>query len=278
VKRLHLLNTSVLGIAHLLAIVAIVHIVTDFSWLTLGLAFLWLWLSGMAITAGYHRLYAHRSYRSAAPVRAFFLIFGAVAVQNSALRWAADHRVHHANTDTERDPYSIKRGFWWAHVGWVLTKRKEVSGAPADLLKDPLIRWQHKYYVPIAGVFGALLPAAIGSLWGDAWGCFLVVGFLRLVIQWHCTFSINSLAHFIGSRPYNATITARDSFITALVSFGEGYHNFHHAFQADYRNGVRWFDFDPAKWLIFGLSRVRLAWDLRRTPGAAIARAREANA
>jgi stearoyl-CoA desaturase (delta-9 desaturase) len=135
------------------------------------------------------------------------------------------------------------------------------------------VRFQDRYYIPLAILMAAIVPAAIGTAWGDPIGALLVVGFLRLVVQWHATFSINSLAHYIGARPYDPNSTARDSWITALVSFGEGYHNFHHRFQADYRNGIRWYHFDPTKWTIRAMSWVGLTKDLRRTPKDAIERA-----
>jgi stearoyl-CoA desaturase (delta-9 desaturase) len=142
------------------------------------------------------------------------------------------------------------------------------------LERDPLIRLQHVWYVPLAIFVGALLPAAIGSLWGDALGALLVAGWLRLVLQWHATFSVNSLAHSIGRRPYSLLTSARDSVWVAFVTLGEGYHNFHHRFQTDYRNGIRWYHFDPTKWWIWVMAKVGLARDLRRIPRARIAAVR----
>jgi stearoyl-CoA desaturase (delta-9 desaturase) len=270
-------NISFMVTAHAVAALAVIYLVTvRCSPWTVGLGIVWFLLSGLSISGGYHRLFAHRSYHAAAPVRFGYLLFAAAAVQNSALRWAADHRVHHAHTDSESDPYSIRRGFWWAHLGWVLFRNPDRAGkgSAPDLEADALIAFQHRYYLPIAIVFGALLPGALGFLWGDPIGALLVVGFLRLVVQWHVTFSINSFAHWIGRQPYCTDSTARDSGLTALISFGEGYHNFHHRFQADYRNGVRWWHFDPTKWLVWSLSWTGLTRDLTRTPAAAIAKAR----
>ncbi|MHC4846210.1 MAG: acyl-CoA desaturase, partial [Planctomycetota bacterium] len=243
---------------------------------TVGFGFLWLHLGILAIGAGYHRRFAHGAYRARAPLRFLYLVFGAAAVQNSALKWSSDHRLHHSATDGDRDPYNIQKGFWWAHVGWVL--HQDVEGTDSDRVKDiasdPLVRWQERHYVKIALVMALLVPAAIGSLWGDALGAVLVAGFLRLVVQWHCTFSINSIAHLIGKQPYCTKTSARDSIWTALVSLGEGYHNFHHRFQTDYRNGVRWFHFDPTKWFVWTMSKLKLASDLRRVPRQVIEQAR----
>lgn len=243
---------------------------------TLLVGALWFVLSGLSITGGYHRLFAHRSYAAAGPLRLLYLLFGAAAVQNSALAWAADHRAHHSDTDGEGDPYNIKRGFWWAHLGWVFFQSpgRDDSQATRDLVGDRLVRFQDRHYIVLALTFGAVLPAALGLAWGDPLGCLLVAGFLRLVIQWHLTFSINSVAHWIGRQPYSKGTSARDSFVTALLSLGEGYHNFHHRFQADYRNGVRWYHFDPTKWFVWTLARIGVTRDLTRTPRAAIERAR----
>jgi stearoyl-CoA desaturase (delta-9 desaturase) len=269
-------NTLFIGSAHLAAVYAVVHMaVFDFSWWTIGLGLVWYAFCGFSITGGYHRLFSHKSHTAHWSVRLFHLLFGAASVQNSALKWSTDHRRHHAETDTEDDPYSVKRGFWWAHMGWVLHRDpQEHTVNVKDLERDPLVRFQDRFYVPLAILMAAVVPAAIGTAWGDPLGALLVVGFLRLVVQWHATFSINSLAHMIGARPYDPNSTARDSWVTALVSFGEGYHNFHHRFQADYRNGIRWYHFDPTKWAIRSMSWVGLTKDLRRTPVEAIERAR----
>jgi stearoyl-CoA desaturase (Delta-9 desaturase) len=271
------LNISFLLGAHLLAVFAIVYLsAIHFSWWSIGLGLLWLVLCGFSITGGYHRLFAHPTYKAIAPLRLFYLLFGAASVQNSALKWSADHRDHHAETDQEDDPYNAKRGFWWSHIGWVFYKKpksKEVNRVD-DLRRDPLIRFQHRYYILIAITFGVLAPFALGFAWGDPIGALLCAGVLRLVVQWHVTFSINSFAHYIGTQPYSRATTARDSWLTALLTLGEGYHNFHHRFQNDYRNGVRWYHFDPTKWFVWALSKVGPTKDLRRMSKVAIERAR----
>lgn len=270
-------NTLFVGGAHLVGIFAIVYLAAiHFNWWSVGIGLLWLAFCGMSITGGYHRLFSHQTYRAAAPVRLFYLLFGAASAQQSALKWCADHREHHALTDHEEDPYNAKRGFWWSHIGWVLFHRpgEESTDRVQDLNSDPLVRFQHRYYVFIAVFIGVVVPGAIGFAWGDPIGALLCAGFLRLVIQWHATFSVNSFAHILGSQPYSTATTARDSWITALLTFGEGYHNYHHRFQADYRNGVRWWQFDPTKWFVWGLSKVGLAKNLRRMDRKAIERAK----
>jgi stearoyl-CoA desaturase (delta-9 desaturase) len=269
-------NILFLAFGHAMGALAVVYLsVVAFSWWTIGLAALWLLLCGVAITAGYHRLFAHPTYEAAWPVRLFYLCFGAASAQNTALKWAADHREHHARTDFVEDPYNARRGFWWSHIGWVLfdTDVPTAYRRVPDLVADPLVRFQHRAYYPLVIGFGMVLPAGLGLLWGDPLGALLCAGFLRLVFQWHQTFCVNSVAHLIGRQPYSQASTARDSWVTAVLTLGEGYHNFHHRFPNDYRNGIRWFHFDPTKWLIWTLSKVGLARELRRMPQEAIVRA-----
>lgn len=266
-----------MGLIHLLGIAGIVYLATSFSWWTLGFALLWGTCCGLSITGGYHRLFSHSTYKASGPLKLFYLLFGAASVQDSALVWSADHRRHHAFTDKDRDPYSVERGFFWAHMGWVMCKPLEPKGAQfvQDLKKDKLVTWQDRYYWPLAVVMGFILPAAIATSWGDPIGGFLVAGCLRLLMQWHATFSVNSFAHLIGGRPYAHNSSARDSVIVAFMTFGEGYHNFHHRFQHDYRNGVRWWQFDPTKWWIWSASRVGLAGNLKRVSAERLQAARE---
>jgi stearoyl-CoA desaturase (delta-9 desaturase) len=235
-----------------------------------------LWVfTGLSVTAGYHRLFAHKTYQAAWPVRLFFLVFGAGALENSILFWAADHRVHHAHVDEERDPYNIKKGFWWAHMGWIFFENEEPPRSVVrDLEEDPLVRWQDRYYALIGLSVAFGIPLIVGLLTGRVLGCLLIGGVLRVVVSHHGTFFINSLCHMVGRRPYSREHSARDSPIMAVLAFGEGYHNYHHSFPFDYRNGVKVWQFDPAKWTIFLLSKLGLARDLRRAPEAAVLKAK----
>lgn len=235
-------------------------------------------LNGMAITAGYHRLWAHRTYEAHWSVRLFLMLFGSMATQNSILIWASGHRTHHRHIDDdERDPYSAGRGFWFSHIGWMLRKyesgKDDFRNAP-DLLNDPIVMFQHNYYVPLVVLMNVGLPALIGYFAGDVGGVLLLAGLVRLVWCHHTTFFINSLAHMWGTRPYTDENSARDNGLLSLFTYGEGYHNYHHIFQYDYRNGIRWYQFDPTKWLIFTLSCVGLTSNLKRCPEFAIEKAR----
>ena len=244
----------------------------------------WVWCAlllganGMSITSGYHRLWAHRTYKAHWSVRVLFMVFGGMALQNSILIWATDHRRHHQFVDrNDKDPYSAGKGFWFSHIGWMLrhyeTGRYDFSNG-RDLEQDPIVAWQHRYYIPLVLATNVGLPLALGWLAGDLWGVFLLAGLLRLVLIHHTTFFINSLAHMWGSRPYTDENSARDNPVLAFLTYGEGYHNFHHIFDRDYRNGIRWWQWDPSKWLIWSLSKLGLASDLKRVPDVTIQRAR----
>ncbi|HET9390496.1 MAG TPA: fatty acid desaturase [Steroidobacteraceae bacterium] len=242
-----------------------------------GFFVFFLYANGMSITGGYHRLWAHRTYEAHWSLRLFYLVFGTMALQNSVLVWSSGHRTHHLNVDDEeRDPYSIRRGFWFAHLGWMI--REYPSGVPdfvnvPDLRRDRMLAFQHRFYLPLAIAINFGLPLLAGWLIGDLWGTFMLAGILRLVVSHHVTFFINSLAHMWGSRPYTDQNTARDNGVLAFFTYGEGYHNFHHNFAHDYRNGVRWWQWDPTKWLISGLQWIGLTRRLKRTPVFQIQRA-----
>jgi stearoyl-CoA desaturase (delta-9 desaturase) len=241
-----------------------------------ALTFLAIWLLvGLSVTAGYHRLFAHKTFQAAWPVRLGLLIFGAGALENSVLKWAADHRVHHAHVDHDRDPYNITKGFWWAHMGWIFFETEKIpQSVVRDLADDPLVLWQDRNYALIGLSVAVGIPLAVGLLTGHLIGCLLIGGVLRIVVSHHGTFFINSLCHMVGTRPYSREHSARDSPIMAVLAFGEGYHNYHHSFPFDYRNGVKVWQFDPAKWMIWTLARLGLARDLRRAPDAAILKAK----
>lgn len=221
--------------------------------------------TSLAITAGYHRLFSHVSFKAKSIIRFLALFFGAASFEQSALTWSSQHRRHHRYVDTELDPYSIKKGFFYAHLGWMIFwEHSEDFDNVQDLKKDPLIMHQHKHYALWAVTSGILVPVLIGALMGHALGAFLIAFCARVTLVYHVTWCINSFAHTFGKATYDIDSTAKDHWFTALLTNGEGYHNFHHRFPGDYRNGVRWFDWDPTKWLINFLERIGLASNLIR--------------
>jgi len=236
-------NTLFLVGTHLAAVVGTILYATlhGFSVAAIGICVAMGIACGLSVTGGYHRLFAHATYEAHPIVRIFYLIFGAGAWQNSALKWSSDHRRHHAFVDGEDDPYSIRKGFWWAHIGWIFWQDPPSSpgGKVGDLERDLWVRLQHSLYIPLAVGVGFGLPLGLGFVFGDPWGGLILGGLLRTVLIHQTTFCVNSLAHTIGSQPYSDLDSSRDSAITAIVTLGEGYHNFHHTFPFDYRNGVR---------------------------------------
>jgi stearoyl-CoA desaturase (delta-9 desaturase) len=224
-------------------------------------------VTGLGITVGYHRLISHRSFECTRWVKACLLVAGGWALENSALRWCADHIRHHARCDQAEDPYNALRGFWYSHCGWIFEKspyREEKY--ESRLCKDPLIMWQHRYYIPIV-LSGLVLPFMIGLLNDGLMGgvsCFLLAGVARTFLVLNSTFCINSICHLWGEQPHGTGDSSRDSWWISLVTFGEGYHNYHHTYLRDYRNGSAWYNFDPSKWLIFTLSKLGLVYNLQR--------------
>jgi len=233
-------------------------------------------LVSFSVTAGYHRCFAHKAYVSHPVLQAFYLFFGSMALQNSALKWSSDHRDHHRYVDHDWDPYSIKRGGLWAHVLWLFYEEPgelTYENVP-DLKANRLVRWQFHLNNWFGLIAGLGIPTAVGALFGRPLGGLLWGGFLRIAVIHHTTFLVNSVAHLYGKRPYTEENSARDNGLLSFVTNGEGYHNFHHRFPSDFRNGVRWYQWDPTKWLIAVLGFTGLARGLRRTPKAAIAAAR----
>jgi len=236
---------------------------TWLDWTMFGLLYV---VTGLGITVGYHRLMAHRSFTCPDWVKACFLIAGGWALQNSALKWASDHIRHHAACDQDADPYNAKRGFWFSHCGWLFSDQRYADEKYATRLRqDPVVMWQHRYYVPIV-LSGLALTFVVGFLhggWIGGVGCFMLAGVGRTFAVLNSTFCINSICHLWGRQPHSQEDSSRDSWWVSLLTFGEGYHNYHHTYQSDYRNGPRWYNFDPSKWLIFTLSLVGLASSLR---------------
>lgn len=236
-------------------------------------------MTELAITAGYHRLWSHNTYKAHWSLRLYYAIFGAMALQNTVLDWCSGHRTHHRHVDdVDKDPYSAKRGLWFSHMGWMLRNYESSASITFDnvknLQKDPIVMWQYKYYLPIALGLNIAIPAALGIIFNDFWGMILLAGFLRIVTAHHFTFFINSIVHKWGKQPYTDENTARDNAFFAILTHGEGYHNFHHIFQNDYRNGVRWWQYDPTKWFIALTSWLGLSTDLKRVSNFKIQRAK----
>lgn len=234
------------------------------SWPILVFSLIYAALTNLSITAGYHRHFSHRSYDVHPILKVFYLLVGASAFQGSALKWSADHRTHHKHVDTNDDPYNINQGFWYAHMGWLyLNDVTNTKPKAPDLEKDWMISFQHRHFVSIAIVMGFIFPALVGWCLGSLLAGFLIGGVLRIAVTQQTTFFINSLCHTFGKQTYSLEYTARDCFWVALLTHGEGYHNFHHKFPYDYRNAIRWYQWDPTRWTIDLLAKFGLASQLK---------------
>ena len=235
-----------------------------FSWKALALATLLWWIAGsLGIGMGYHRLLTHRGYKAPKWVEYVLTICGTLALEGGPIAWVATHRVHHQNTDKEGDPHSPRDGGFWAHTGWIITgkamhnKSQELLPYVPDLRKSNFHVWISKWHwVPIT-ILGLILLVSFGWQY-VMWGIFF-----RTVIGLHTTWLVNSATHMWGSRRFPTNDTSRNSFWVAMLTFGEGWHNNHHAHPQSPRHGLAWYEFDLNWYGIQALCLVHLAWDLK---------------
>lgn len=233
-------------------------------------------LGGLGITIGYHRMLTHKSFQAPDWVRAFFLIMGSMTLQGPALNWAATHIQHHANSDEDDDPHSPLKSFFHAHVGWILDDfQPDIEKYAGPLLKDRLIVFISKtfflwvflgFLVPTL-VCGWLLSLHGGGIEGFKKGCwegFLWGGLVRVFLNHHVTWSVNSVCHTFGGRDFETTDVSRNNFIFGLLAFGEGWHNNHHAFPRSAFHGMKWWQLDPSAWIIRIMEKCGLAKDVVR--------------
>ncbi|KAF8970116.1 delta 9-fatty acid desaturase protein [Flammula alnicola] len=266
--ELNWLNVAIICVMPVLGLLAAYF--TPLRWETLAFAVFYYFVTGMGITAGYHRLWAHRSYNASPVLQYYLAITASGAVQGSIKWWCRGHRAHHRYTDTDLDPYNAHKGFFYSHVGWIMLKPRRRPGVAdvSDLSSSDVVRWQHKWFIPLILIVGFAVPTIVPwYFWGDAWGGYVYAGVLRLCFVHHSTFCVNSLAHWLGETPFDDKHTPRDHFATALVTIGEGYHNFHHQFPMDYRNAIKWYQYDPTKWFIWACQQIGLASHLKVFPG-----------
>ncbi|KFH44011.1 Acyl-CoA desaturase-like protein [Hapsidospora chrysogenum ATCC 11550] len=223
--------------------------------------------TGLGITAGYHRLWAHSSYKATLPLKIYLAAMGAGAVEGSIRWWSRDHRAHHRYTDTQKDPYSVRKGLLYSHIGWMVFKQNPKRTGRTDITdlnEDPVVVWQHRNFLKSVITMALVFPTLFcGLAWGDFLGGFVYGGLLRIWFVQQATFCVNSLAHWLGDQPFDDRNSPRDHVITALVTLGEGYHNFHHEFPSDYRNAIEWWQYDPTKWAISLWKFLGLAYDLK---------------
>jgi stearoyl-CoA desaturase (delta-9 desaturase) len=220
-------------------------------------------LTGMGITLAYHRLLTHRSLTVPKYVEYALTLIGVLALQGGPITWVAQHRAHHANTDRDGDPHDAHRGMPWAHIEWMFRKNKdripqdELARWVPDLIKDPFYRFIEKYNALCTVVLGLILLAIGGWSW-VIWGIFA-----RLVFTYHCTWLVNSASHAVGYQTFNTNDRSTNNWWVALLSFGEGWHNNHHAFPFSARHGLRWFEIDPTYMTIKVMAWLKLARNVK---------------
>lgn len=249
-----------------LSLIAAVHGVAllapwFFSWSALAITLFLHWLLGsIGICLGYHRLLSHRSFRVPKVLEYAIALIGAAALQGGPIFWVAGHRLHHAHTeDTEQDPYSAKRGFWWSHMLWIFYPKPEFFDYEQyrrfakDLDRDPFYRWLNRYYLLLQ------FPIAIALYLAGGWSWVIYGVFVRAVLLWHSTWFINSVTHLWGYRRFETTDNSRNLWWAALLTYGEGWHNNHHAYPNVAKAGWRWWELDVTWWAIRLLQMLGLA-------------------
>ena len=255
-----------------------------FSWLYLVLMSAMYIVTALGITVGFHRLFTHRSFETSKPIKAMFAIMGSMAIEGPMLRWVANHRRHHQHSDHEMDPHSphhhgegiwgLITGFYHAHVGWIFEHEpSDLSRYVGDLVRDRVLRIISGTWF-VWALMGLILPAILGGLiswsWKGALLGFLWGGLVRVFFVHHVTWSVNSVCHLWGSRPFQSNDLSRNNAIFGILAFGEGWHNNHHAFPTSARHGLRWWQIDFSYWVIWAMSKTGLAWKVRIPAAPAI--------
>ncbi|CAG4985876.1 acyl-CoA Delta-9 desaturase-like [Colias croceus] len=244
---------------------------TKAMWATrLFAVFLYL-CSGLGITAGAHRLWAHKSYKARLPLRILLTIFNTIAFQDSALDWARDHRMHHKYSETDADPHNATRGFFFSHIGWLLVRKHPEIKAKgptidmSDLKADPILRFQKRYYLILMPLACFILPSYIPTLWGETmWNGYFVCAIFRYVYVLNVTWLVNSAAHKWGSKPYDKNINPVETKPVSLVVLGEGFHNYHHVFPWDYKTAeLGNYSLNLTKLFIDTMAKIGWAYDLK---------------
>jgi stearoyl-CoA desaturase (delta-9 desaturase) len=256
-RRISLVNATLFVALHFTVLLAVV---TGVTWTYVALFLASYYVRMFAVTAGYHRYFAHRAFKTGRGFQFLLAFLAETSVQKGVLWWAANHRHHHRYSDQPEDLHSPARsGFWWSHVGWILARDYEETkfSAIPDFAKYPELRWLNRFFL-LPPLLGAVALFAVGGLPWLVWG-----GLIPTVVLWHGTFFINSLTHIIGKRRYLTTDMSRNSFVLAIVCCGEGWHNNHHYHQNTANQGWFWWEVDFTFYALKLLSWVGVVWDLR---------------
>lgn len=267
-------NLIWLSLLHVGSIYGLFGLTWKCHWYTLIWAVvLYIW-GGLGITAGSHRLWAHRTYQAKFPLRLFLAIGQTSAFQNDIYEWCRDHRVHHKFTETDADPHNASRGFFFSHVGWLLVRKHpdvKAKGAGvdvSDLLRDPIVYIQNRYYVPLMFLWCFIIPTFVPVYyWQEtAWNAFFVAGLLRYCLILNATWLVNSVAHIWGMHPYDDHINPTENPFVSSLALGEGWHNYHHVFPSDYRTGEYGWRINMTTIFIDLMAAIGQAYDRKTIP------------
>jgi len=253
-------SVSVITAVHAAALLGFL----TFSWRALTVAAVLWWITGsLGIGLGFHRYLTHKGFSTSRWVERFLVVCGTLAVQGGPISWVSDHRCHHAHSDRDLDPHNSRRGFWWAHIGWIFHQNTDsrifenYRKHAKDIADDAFLRFLDRWYIELQVVLGLLL-----LVWGG-WSFAIWGIFVRLVFGWHCTWLVNSAAHKFGYQSYDSGDESRNCWWVALLAFGEGWHNNHHVFPRSARHGLRWWEFDSNYLMISVLRAMGLVWDVK---------------
>lgn len=249
----------------------------------------WLWtiatylMNALGITAGVHRLWAHRSYKARLPLRILLAVWNSMAFQNDIIEWSRDHRVHHKYSETEADPHNAKRGFFFSHCGWLLVRKhpdvKEKGKLLdlSDLMEDPVCIVQRKIYVPSVVFMCFIFPPFVAwYFWGEsAWNAFFICAIFRYIIALNVTWFVNSWAHLYGNKPYDQNINPAENFFVTFSAVGEGFHNYHHVFPSDYSTSEYGWRFNLTTFFIDCMAALGLAYDMKKMSHEAVFRRKQ---
>uniref|UniRef100_A0A8B9CDW5 Stearoyl-CoA desaturase 5 n=1 Tax=Anser brachyrhynchus TaxID=132585 RepID=A0A8B9CDW5_9AVES len=266
-------NVVLMGLLHLGAVYAL-SLVPRAQLLTLLWAYFCFLVTALGVTAGAHRLWSHRSYKAKLPLRIFLAAANSMAFQNDIYEWSRDHRVHHKYSETDADPHNARRGFFFSHIGWLFVrKHRDVieKGRKldfTDLLDDPVVRFQRKYYKSSVVLMCFVIPTFVPwYLWGESlWNAYFLASILRYTISLNVTWLVNSAAHMYGNRPYDKYINPRQNTFVTLGAIGEGFHNYHHTFPFDYSASELGLKFNPTTWFIDFMFWLGLVTDRKQAP------------
>lgn len=274
-------NIIIMVVLHVLAVCGTIAgpYATWHSWIFFLILYL---LSGLGVTAGAHRLWAHRSYKARLPLRVLLMCCNCLSFQNTILEWCRDHRVHHKYTETDADPHNATRGFFFAHVGWLLMRKhpdvllKGKNVDLSDLRQDRVVMFQRRHYLKLGFLFSWFLPNFLPwLLWGeDPLVAFLVLVAMRYVLTLHSTWLVNSAAHLWGSRSYDVTQHPSDNRFVCFAAIGEGFHNYHHVFPYDYATSEWGPSLNMTTIMIDLFASLGLAYDCKQVSQEAIDRVR----